>query len=62
MGKHERRNSDHNTDAGRPYGDLNAEERAAEFDASHAEPVDYARRNFGAAPESKTTRNTRTGQ
>lgn len=37
------------TDAGVPFTALTPEQRAAEMDASHADPVGYATRNFGAS-------------
>lgn len=34
------------TDDGRSFSNLSPMEKAAEFDASHNDPVDYANRNF----------------
>lgn len=36
------------TDNGKRFEDLSAEQKGAEFDASDADPVGYAQRNFGA--------------
>lgn len=34
------------TDQGKQFDRMNPTERATEFDASHADPAGYARRNF----------------
>lgn len=44
------------TDAGPSFETMDAEEKAAEFDASHDDPSGYAERNFGADPDSAGTR------
>lgn len=35
------------TDGGKPFGQMNGEEKGREFDASHSDPKGYASRNFG---------------
>jgi hypothetical protein len=37
------------TDAGVPFSAMTPEQKAAEADSSHADPVAYATRNFGAS-------------
>lgn len=39
------------TDAGVPFAKLEPADKAAEMDASHADPVGYATRNFGASTD-----------
>lgn len=36
----------HGTDQGKPFDRMTPEQKAAEFDASHADPAAYAERNF----------------
>lgn len=46
-GKHKGKSAaEPTTDAGRPFGQLTGEQKAAEFDASIADPGGYADRNF----------------
>ena len=49
------------TDAGPAFDTLQPAEKAAEFDASLAEPLDYAQRNFDATAEVQPTRQGRQG-
>jgi hypothetical protein len=49
------------TDAGPAFQDLSPEDKAKEFDASDSDPLGYAHRNFGAAPEAQQTRQGRQG-
>lgn len=39
------------TDAGVPFGAMTPEQKAAEMDASAADPVRYAQRNFSASSD-----------
>lgn len=49
------------TDAGVPFGAMTPEQKAAEMDASSADPVRYAQRNFSASSDPDVINDARRG-